>query len=128
MKKFIIVLSMFILSKFVCLCAIAQNSNPYTNDFITALQYCKPYTYSIGPIDILGMKVTTIKQIIGMRNGFCSYVEIVGPPDAKNTIRCNFTKEQVNKLVYSMRSNNSRIWGEYYNNNNVCTIKTPGFD
>ncbi len=64
----------------------------------------------------------------GMKNGLCSYVEIVGPPDAKNTIRCHFTKEQVNKLVFAMRNNNAGAWSEYYNNNNVCTTETPGWD
>lgn len=124
MKKVLIALSILITGN---IAAVAQ-SNTFSDDFINALQYCKPYTYSIGPIDILGMKVTTKKQIIGMRNGLCSYVEIVGPSDAKNTFRCNFTKKQVNKLVNSMRNNDMGVWTEYYNNSNVCTIEVPGWD
>lgn len=128
MKSVIIALSMLVVSGIVGVVAIAQNSNTYPNDFVNALQYCKPYALSVGPIDIFGMKVTTKKQIFGMRNGLCSYVEIAGPPDAKNTIRCNFTKEQINKLVFAMRNNNSGAWTEYYNDDNVCTTETPGFD
>lgn len=130
MKKILIALSILVTSGIVGVAAIAQTSNLNQNDFINALQYCKPYTMSVGPIDILGMKVTTKKQIIGMRNGLCSYIEIVGPPDAKNTIRCHFTKEQINKLVFGMRNNSpgERVWGEYYNNNKVCTTETPGWD
>lgn len=128
MRKVIIALGLFVVSGIAGVVAIAQTSNSYSNDFINALQNCKPYTYSIGPIDMFGMKVTTKKQIVGMKNGLCSYVEIVGPPDAKNTIRCHFTKEQVNKLVFAMRNNNAGAWSEYYNNNNVCTTETPGWD
>ena len=48
-----------------------------------------------------------------MKNCLCSYIEIVGPSDAENTIRCDFTKEQVGKLVSAMR-NNTGIWNDYY--------------
>lgn len=127
MKKLVIALGIVLVSLIVGVVVSAQNSNPYTNDFINAFQYCKPYTYTIGPIDMLGMKVTTKKQIVGVKNGLCSYVEIVGPSYAKNTIRCNFTKEQVNKLVSAMRNNNTSVWSEYYNSP-VCTTETPGWD
>ena len=60
-----------------------------------------------------------------MKNCLCSYIEIVGPSDAENTIRCDFTKEQVGKLVSAMR-NNTGIWNDYYNNPDVCTTETPG--
>ena len=63
------------------------------------------------------MKVSTRKRIVGIRNGLCSYIEIVGPVNAKYTIRCNFTKEQVNKLVTAMRNNDGdAAWTEYLNN------------
>ena len=125
-QKFIIVLSIFVISGIVGIAVYAQNSNPYTNDFINSFKTCKPYTYSIGPIDMFGMKVSTRKRIVGVRNGLCSYIEVVGPINAKYTIRCNFTKEQVNKLVTAMRNNDGdAAWTEYLNNKNVCTTESP---
>ena len=82
MRKVIIALGLFVVSGIAGVVAIAQTSNSYSNDFINALQNCKPYIYSIGPIDMFGLKVTTKKQIVGMKNCLCSYIEIVGPSDA----------------------------------------------
>lgn len=92
----------------------------YPTAFINAFQACKPYTLTIGPIDIMGMQVTTKKQIVGIKNGLCSYVEVVGPANAKNTIKCNFNQTQINKLVSDMKNNTSSAWDEYYNNPSVC--------
>lgn len=123
MKKFIIALSMTATSGIVCLSAMAQSY--YMDNFSNALLYCKPYTYTSAPIDILGRKVTDKKRIIGMRKGLCSFVEIVGPPRSKNIIRCNFTKEQINDLVFEMKNYNAGIWSKYYNDESACTIKSP---
>ena len=124
MKKFIIVLSMLIAGGIFGVATLAENSKPtYTDDFINAMQNCRPYTYSIGPFEMFGMQVTDRKFILGKKNGLCSYLEIVGPPTKESFIRCNFTKEQVNKLVFTMKNDNSGAWQEYFNNRNVCIIK-----
>ena len=107
------------------LCFITVKNVSYAQDntyatFINAFESCKPYTYIIGPVDMFGMQVTTKKQIIGIKNGLCSYIEVVGPADAKNTITCNFTKSQINKLVSDMKNNRTASWAEYYNNSKVC--------
>ena len=127
MKKFLFsVLGIFCLviaGNFV----FAQN-NHYPSAFIDAFQACKPYTLTIGPVNMMGMQVTTKKQIVGIKNGLCSYVEVVGPVDAKNTIRCNFNQTQINKLVSDMKNNTTSAWYEYYNNPSVCKTYTPGWN
>lgn len=124
MRKFLFLIFCFVLVSGVGLCANAQNEI-YSQDFIKAFQGCKPYIYSVGPVDILGMKVTSKKQIVGIKNGRCAYVEVVGPVNAKNIIRCSFNQAQLNRLVDDMKNNGQSVWFEYYNNPHVCRNQAP---
>lgn len=100
--------------------------NPYPQYFINAFKTCKPSTLTVGPINILGMSITSEKKIVGMKNGLCSYIEVVGPAEGKSTIRCNFNQSQIDKLVKDMKNNTSEAWNEYLNNDSVCKTKLPG--
>lgn len=102
-----------------------NNNNSYSPAFIRAFQSCKPSTITMGPINFMGMKVTTKKQIVGLENGLCSYIEVAGPEDAKMTIKCNFNQTQIDKLVLDMKNNTTNTWNEYYNDPNVCKIYKP---
>ena len=89
---------------------VKAQTNPYSSEFINAFQSCRPYVYSIGPVNIFGMQVTTKKQIVGVKNGRCSYIEVVGPTNAKNIIRCNFNQAQINRLVSDMKNNKANAF------------------
>ena len=102
--------------------AFAQD-NPYPQ---YAFKTCKPSTVTVGPINILGMSITSEKKIVGMKNGLCSYIDVVGPAEGKSTIRCNFNQSQIDKLVKDMENNTSGAWTEYLNNDNICKTQLPG--
>lgn len=122
--------------------AKAWDKPEFSPEFVSSLKNCKPYTYTTPTVEIFGMKVSATKKILGVKNSYCYYSETTGPTDARTTINCKFSKEQINRLVDAMQNNSnsgkpmsieygsqtrvsggdnaSRIWTEYFNNPAVC--------
>ena len=92
MKKYIIVILIFIVSNIIAV--LAQNDDI----FINALRNCTPYNSS-DEIDINGTKATSKKQMQGWHGDKCTFKETVKLNGMNFVTTCQFSKNQIQEIV-----------------------------
>ncbi len=133
----------FIAMALVCLTRVALVQANDTTSFTENLKDCREY-YGSQTIDLQDIKLTTTRQIQGWVDGKCSYKEAVSTKDAKYTVNCLLSKENIADLVKTMEDfekdeSNKNIdlndfsqvqsstivsnWSKYLQNPEICSIE-----
>ena len=99
----------------IVFCAIAAVSAK--DDFAVSLKNCSPYSDS-GVVETEGMKVHSVKQILGWEGDRCVYKEKVNFSGLDVTTTCKFTKPQITELTSVM---NAYSLVQKYSNDSVDT-------
>ncbi len=104
MKKNIILLisAILIISLGITSVFSAQYSK-FTRNFIKNFKDCDQYEETTSN-QFQGQTFTSTKKIIGWRNGFCRYQEVLSSAAGKYRIDCSFSDVQLDELYEAMKS------------------------
>ena len=94
MKKYFVICFVVLLS---VITATAKD------DFASSLKSCSPFSDS-GVVETEGMKVKSVKQILGWEGDRCVYKEKVNFAGMDVTTTCKFTKPQITELTSVMNA------------------------
>ena len=73
------------------------------DDFASSLKSCSPFSDS-GVVETEGMKVKSVKQILGWEGNRCVYKEKVNFAGMDVTTTCKFTQPQITELTSVMNA------------------------
>lgn len=113
------------------------------DDFIDNLKNCTNY-YENQSIILQDLKLTTVREIHGWKEGKCAYTETVSLADKDYTVNCKFSQNNINELVKIMEDFNgsqennkidlndyeqvqnssvSTAWTKYLQNPDICSVQ-----
>ena len=84
-------------------CVFAAQYTKFSRSFIKNFKDCDSYEETITS-NFQGSNFTTNRKIIGWKNGFCRYQEVISSNDGKYKLNCMFTDVQLDELYNSMRN------------------------
>lgn len=124
----------------------ARVSLVFANDnisFTESLKNCQEY-YGSQTIELNDIKLSTTKQIHGLKGEKCSYQETVSTKDSRYSVNCMLSKDNINELVkimedFEQNGENKKIdlndftqvesssvvagWSKYLQNPEICSIE-----
>ena len=113
MKKIILFsVSLFIALCLGVTCVFAAQYTKFSRQFIKNFKDCDSYEETI-TTNFQGSNFTTFRKIIGWRNGFCRYQEVISSAEGKYKLNCMFTDVQLDELYNSMKNKSKKT--ETYN-------------
>ncbi len=119
MKKFIIVLMGLVLTVGS---AFAANTN-FSKEFLNRLSTCTYYSESIeSPF------FTSKSEILGWKQDKCQFINKIYQVNNIYQIECKFSKDQINKLISAVASENAAVMQYEFKDNAikpVATVKQP---
>ncbi len=83
--------------------AIASEYSKFSRKFIKNMRDCDAYEETVTS-NYDDETFTTKRRIIGWRNGFCQYQEVISSKDGKYQLDCSFSDAQVDDLYTAMKS------------------------
>lgn len=89
-------------------CATATTYTKFSNNFIKNFKDCDSYQETINS-EFEGESFTTTRKIIGWRNGFCKYEELIKSPKDAYKLECSFSNIQVDELYSSMKDRSKEV-------------------
>lgn len=75
----------------------------FSSKFIKNFEDCDTYTET-ETSQFEGKTFTTERSIIGWRNGFCKYQEVIKSPESSYKLDCTFTSLQLDDLYSAMKN------------------------
>lgn len=103
MRKSLIITSIVFLSAAFLTSAFASEYTKFSKKFIKKMRDCDAYEETVTS-NYDGNSFTTKRKIIGWRNGFCKYQEVISSNEGKYQLDCGFSDAQVDDLYNAMRS------------------------
>lgn len=85
-------------------CATAATFTKFSKGFMKNFKDCDSYQETITS-ELEGENFTTHRKIVGWRNGFCKYEELIKSPKDAYKLECSFSNIQVDELYSSMKDN-----------------------
>lgn len=110
-KSLVLFLTLIITVSTAITCVFAAEYTKFSSKFIKNFKDCDSYEETTTSA-FEGNTFTTSRQIIGWRNGFCRYQEVISSGNDKYQLNCNFTSIQVDEL-YSAMKNRSKEAEKY---------------
>lgn len=110
MKSKIILLSIILAISTTC--AIASQYTKFSKSFIKNFKDCDEYEETVTS-DFHGETFTTNRKILGWKNGFCKYQEIISTQKEKYKLNCSFSEIQLEELYLAMKDRSDKP--EVYN-------------
>lgn len=101
-KSLVLILALIVTVCTALTCAFAAEYTKFSSKFVKNFQDCDSYKETTTS-EFEGNTFTTNRQIIGWRNGFCKYQEVVSTGNDKYQLNCNFTSIQVEELYGAMK-------------------------
>lgn len=101
-KSLVLILALLVTFSAALTCAFAAEYTKFSSKFKKSFQDCDPYEETTTS-EFEGGTFTTNRKIIGWRNGFCRYQEVVSSSKDKYQLNCNFTSVQVDELYNAMK-------------------------
>ncbi len=83
--------------------ALATTYTKFSKDFMKNFKDCDKYEETINS-EYEGKSFTTSRKIIGWRNGFCKYEEVVKSADGAYKLNCSLSSIQVEELYLAMKN------------------------
>ena len=103
MKRFYTILLLGTVLGVSVTCAFAATYTKFSSKFIKNFEDCDKYTETITS-EFEGKTFTTTRNIMGWKNGFCKYQEVISSTDGKYQLSCSFTGAQMDELYEAMKS------------------------
>lgn len=101
-KSTILTLVLTVVLTSVFACATAATYTKFSNSFIKNFKDCDSYQETLTS-ELEGESFTTTRKIIGWRNGFCKYEELIKSPKDAYRLECSFSNIQVDELYAAMK-------------------------
>jgi hypothetical protein len=86
----------------------AATTSKFSNKFIKNFKDCDSYEETVSS-EFESQKFTTNRKIIGWRNGFCRYEEIIKSSNDAYKLSCSFTSLQVDEIYTAMKSRSKEL-------------------
>jgi hypothetical protein len=87
---------------------LAATTSKFSNKFIKNFKDCDSYEETITS-EFENKTFTTNRKILGWRNGFCKYEEVIKSANDAYKLNCAFTSLQVDELYNAMKSRSNEI-------------------
>lgn len=101
-KSLIIMITLLVAGAAGLTCVFAAEYTKFSSKFVKNFKDCDAYQETTTS-DFEGKTFTTTRKIIGWRNGFCKYQEIVTSANDKYQLNCSFPSIQVDELYEAMK-------------------------
>ena len=102
-KQFAITLAMLIAISAGLSCVFAAEYTKFSSKFVKNFEDCDAYTET-ETSQFEGKTFTTERSIVGWRNGFCKYQEVIKSADSSYKLDCTFTSIQLDDLYNAMKN------------------------